>query len=61
MDKEKEIQQENTTNQPQNPVQEFYERFRDVPLWRIDLFIGICVALLVLIVVFGSLKGHGII
>ena len=41
------------------PVERFYERFRDVPLRRIDLFIGLCVAALVLVVAVGVLDGQG--
>lgn len=46
---------------PQNAVENFYERFRDVPLRNLDIFIGLCFAALVLVVVLGALKGNGII
>lgn len=55
--------EENTSKQstdPATPVEEFYERFRDVPIRYLDIFIGCCVAALVLIVVLGALKGRGI-
>jgi len=42
-----------------NPVENFYERFRDVPLRYIDRFIALCVAALLLIVVLGMLDGRG--
>ena len=44
-----------------NAMEKFYERFRGVPLRNIDIFIGICAAAFVVIVVLGMLKGRGII
>lgn len=43
-----------------NAFERFYEKFRGVPLKYIDIFIGVCLAALVLVVVTGSLKGFGI-
>lgn len=43
-----------------NAVERFYERFRDVPLRRIDTFIGICVVALILVVIVGMLDGNGV-
>ncbi len=43
-----------------NAVERFYERFRDVPVRNLDIFIGACVVSFVLIVVLGMLKGRGI-
>ena len=44
---------------PANSVQEFYERFRGVPLKKIDMFIGICIAAIVLVVIIGMLDSRG--
>ena len=38
----------------------FYENFRKVPLKYIDIFIGVCVAALVIVVLVGILKSKGI-
>ena len=38
----------------------FYERFRSVPLRYFDIFIGLCVAAIVIIVVVGVLQARGI-
>ena len=43
-----------------NAVEKFYERFRGVPLRHLDVFIGCCVAALILVIVLGMLKGWGI-
>lgn len=43
-----------------NAVERFYERFRGVPLRNLDIFIGVCIAALVLVVVLGMLKGWGV-
>lgn len=44
---------------PANSVQEFYERFRGVPLKKIDTFIGICIAAIVVVVIIGMLDSRG--
>ena len=44
-----------------NAVENFYERFRGVPIRYLVIFIGICAAAFVLVVVLGMLKGRGII
>ena len=46
---------------PQNAVQRFYERFRGVPIKYIDAFIAVCVGALVLLLIWGTLKGRGIV
>ena len=54
--------QQNTeakNHMPANSVQEFYERFRGVPLKKIDTFIGICIAAIVLVVIIGMLDSRG--
>lgn len=43
-----------------NEVERFYEHFRGVPLKYLDIFIGVCMAGLILVVVLGILKGRGI-
>ena len=43
-----------------NAVEQFYERFRGVPLKYLDIFIGVCMTGLILVVVLGILKGRGI-
>ena len=43
-----------------NAVEKFYENFRGVKLRHLDIFIGCCVAALLLVVLFGALKGNGI-
>ena len=45
---------------PRNAVQRFYEKFRKVPLKYIDIFIGACLAALVIVVLLGMLKERGI-
>ena len=37
-----------------------FEKFRKVPLKYIDIFIGVCVAALVIVVLVGILKSKGI-
>lgn len=43
-----------------NAFENFYEKFRKVPLKYIDIFIGICVTALVIVVLVGILKSKGI-
>ena len=43
-----------------NAFENFYERFSKVPLKYIDVFIGVCVAALVIVVLVGILKSKGI-
>ena len=43
-----------------NAFENFYEKFRKVPLKYIDIFIGVCVAALVIVVFVGILKSKGI-
>lgn len=50
--------QENPRHQ-RTGMENFYEHFRGVPLKYLDIFIGICVAALILFIVLGFLKGHG--
>ena len=43
-----------------NAFENFYEKFRKVPLKYIDIFIGVCVTALVIVVLVGILKSKGI-
>ena len=43
-----------------NAFENFYEKFRKVSLKYIDIFIGVCVAALVIVVLVGILKSKGI-
>ena len=43
-----------------NAFENFYEKFRKVPLKYIDIFVGVCVAALVIVVLVGILKSKGI-
>ena len=43
-----------------NAFENFYENFSKVPLKYIDIFIGVCVAALVIVVLVGILKSKGI-
>ena len=44
---------------PRTAMQNFYEHFRGVPLRYLDIFIGVCAAALVILVILGFLKGRG--
>jgi len=47
---------ENTEGAPERPtrgLEGFYENFRDVPLRYLDIFITICVVVLVAVIAFG--------
>ncbi|MBQ2751902.1 MAG: hypothetical protein IJF25_04940 [Oscillospiraceae bacterium] len=60
MDENNKQQNPETQNHmPANSVQEFYERFRGVPLKKIDTFIGICIAAIILVVIIGMLDSRG--
>ena len=43
-----------------NAIEKFYEKFRGVPLKYIDIFIGVCVAAFLIVVILGMLRGRGI-
>ena len=43
-----------------NVFQSFYEQFRGVPLRYFDIFIGLCLAALVIIIGIGVLQAKGI-
>ena len=65
MDEEKRIPETNAADtRPDrsqlNAFENFYEKFRKVPLKYIDIFIGVCVAALVIVVLVGILKSKGI-
>ena len=42
-----------------NAFENFYENFRKVPLKYIDIFIGVCITALVIVVLIGILKSKG--
>lgn len=42
-----------------NAFENFYENFRKVPLKYIDIFIGVCITALVVVVLIGILKSKG--
>jgi len=65
MDKEKnkhQLEQETSRPDPSqlNAVERFYEKFRGIPLRYLDIFIGTCIAALVIVVILGMLKYRGI-
>ena len=43
-----------------NAIEKLYEKFRGVPLKYIDIFIGVCAAAFLAVVVLGMLKGRGL-
>ena len=43
-----------------NAIEKSYEKFRGVPLKYIDIFIGVCVAVFLIVVILGMLRGRGI-
>ena len=43
-----------------NAIEKFYERFRGGPLKYIDIFIGGCVTVFLIVVILGMLRGRGI-
>ena len=62
-DREKRPQQEEKDYRPSafsNIFQSFYEQFRGVPLRYFDIFIGLCLAALVIIIGIGVLQAKGI-
>ena len=42
-----------------NAFENFYENFRKVPLKYIDIFIGVCITALVIVILIGILKSKG--
>lgn len=42
-------------------LEHVYQNFKDVPVKYVDIFIWLCVAALVLVLVIGILKGNGFI
>ena len=43
-----------------NAIEKFYEKFRGVPLKYIDVFIGVCVAVFLIVVILGMLRERGL-
>ena len=44
-----------------SPLEPVYQNFQEVPVKYVDIFIGLCFAALVLVLVVGILKGNGLI
>ena len=59
-DKQHEPLPEEEIHVPSNAFEHFYEHFRKVPLKYIDIFIGLCVAALALVIVLGLLDSRGV-
>lgn len=65
MDEEKDLEEKQNEEQskpvekagPSNGKEEFYENFSGVPLKYLDIFIGVCVAAFILLIVVGVLRG----
>ena len=47
--------------QNRRPIENFYDNFKDVPLKYLDIFIGVCLAAIVVFIILGMLKGRGMI
>ena len=43
-----------------NAIEKLYEKFRGVPLKYIDIFIGVCAASFVAVVILGMLRERGL-
>lgn len=43
-----------------NAIEKFYEKFRGVPLKYIDIFICVCVAVFLIVVILGMLRERGL-
>ena len=43
-----------------NAIEKVYENFRGITPKHLDIFIGCCIAALVLVILIGALKGNGI-
>ena len=62
-DKDKTPQKEEKEYRPSvfgNVFHSFYDQFRGVPLRYFDIFIGLCVAAIVIVIVIGVLQARGI-
>lgn len=44
-----------------NVFRDFYDLFRNVPLRAFDIFIGLCIAAILILIVVGTLQARGII
>lgn len=57
MDEEKRLEKRERRDKSQlNAFENLYENFRNVPLKYLDMFIGLCVAALVLVIVLGIMN-----
>ena len=59
--KDEKNQKEQSPEQNRRPIENFYDYFKDVPLKYLDIFIGVCIAAIVIFVILGMLKGRGMI
>lgn len=61
MDEEKDLEEKQSKPEeetgPRNGKERFYENFSGIPLKYLDLFIGVCVAAFILLIVVGVLRG----
>lgn len=61
MDEEKDRKEEQNKpadkTGPRNGKERFYENFSGIPLKYLDIFIGVCVAAFILLIVVGVLRG----
>ena len=60
MDKQEKDQPSRPDPSQLNAIQRFYERFRGIPLKYLDIFIGVCAAAFVAVVILGMLKERGL-
>ena len=60
MDKQEKDQPSRPDPSQLNAIEKLYEKFRGVPLKYIDIFIGVCAAAFVVVVILGMLKERGV-
>ena len=44
--------------QRKRPIEKFYDNFENVPLKALDIFICVCIVLLIAVVVIGYIRSH---
>lgn len=66
-EKKKDLPRETEAPKPYKPsvfanvFRGFYDKFQNVPLRAFDIFIGLCIAAILILIVVGTLQGRGII